>query len=376
MRTYPGIRPGLFQDPDERQQIKILDDMLRQVSGALSKAVFPGQQPPANINPSSTSSTQTGTQQVPTPFQGDTLYGLQVGAWTKLAIGAVGKAYISNGGAPEWGTLGIAGGGTGGTTEATARAAILPSYGGNALKFLRVNAGATDAEWAAIVADTHNLLSTTHTDTSGAGAETRGDLIVRNNSNTWVRLATGAASTVLRGGTDPSYGTIDNTYIDSRTRHLFWPAAVWVEPTAALAYSSGTAPNAYASQLMANGADTYLLATTVLPADFTTGSASWKLHFTNASGTSAANTRWVLYYRVVATGASLTGSPDQTLGLTTTAPNTTHQLKIQEISTTVSGLAAGDHVRLTIARLSTDAADTNTDDMNFVGLALSYTADM
>lgn len=35
---------------------------------------------------------------------------------------------------------------------------------------------------------------------------TRGDLIVRNSSNVTARLATGAAGTVLRGGTDPSYG--------------------------------------------------------------------------------------------------------------------------------------------------------------------------
>lgn len=35
---------------------------------------------------------------------------------------------------------------------------------------------------------------------------TRGDIIVRNSSNVTARLATGAAGTVLRGGTDPSYG--------------------------------------------------------------------------------------------------------------------------------------------------------------------------
>ena len=39
-------------------------------------------------------------------------------------------------------------GGTGATTAATARVNLLPSYAGNALKFLRLNSGGTDVEWA------------------------------------------------------------------------------------------------------------------------------------------------------------------------------------------------------------------------------------
>lgn len=42
----------------------------------------------------------------------------------------------------------ISEGGTGATTAAGARSAILPSYTSNALKVLRVNSGGTDVEWA------------------------------------------------------------------------------------------------------------------------------------------------------------------------------------------------------------------------------------
>ena len=45
------------------------------------------------------------------------------------------------------GTLAVAYGGTGGTTAATARVNLLPSYAGNAGRFLALNAGATDTEW-------------------------------------------------------------------------------------------------------------------------------------------------------------------------------------------------------------------------------------
>lgn len=48
------------------------------------------------------------------------------------------------------GTVAVANGGTGATTAATARAALLPSYTANALKVLRLNSGATDTEWATI----------------------------------------------------------------------------------------------------------------------------------------------------------------------------------------------------------------------------------
>lgn len=47
------------------------------------------------------------------------------------------------------GTLAVANGGTGAASAINARINLLPSYTGNALKFLRINAGETDVEWSA-----------------------------------------------------------------------------------------------------------------------------------------------------------------------------------------------------------------------------------
>lgn len=72
------------------------------------------------------------------------------------------KALVSNGTNTAWTTLSVAGGGTGSTTAATARVALLPSLTGNALEVLRVNAGETDVEWAAVTTyDTYKTTSTT-----------------------------------------------------------------------------------------------------------------------------------------------------------------------------------------------------------------------
>jgi hypothetical protein len=49
MRTYPGVRPSQFRDPGERNQIKVIDDMLRQVTGALAGLEQTGQQPLSGI---------------------------------------------------------------------------------------------------------------------------------------------------------------------------------------------------------------------------------------------------------------------------------------------------------------------------------------
>lgn len=64
------------------------------------------------------------------------------------------------------GTLSIAKGGTGATTAQNARLALLPSVTGNALKVLRVNAGATDYEVATIstgITTLNTLTSATQT---------------------------------------------------------------------------------------------------------------------------------------------------------------------------------------------------------------------
>jgi hypothetical protein len=106
MRTLPNIRVGVFKDPDEREEIKKLVDHTRQTSGALSRSVFPGQSPAANPIPSgSNPGAPAAGQTVPTPQQGDLLYGLSSGSWAKLPIGAVDQFLVVSGSAPAWSSI-------------------------------------------------------------------------------------------------------------------------------------------------------------------------------------------------------------------------------------------------------------------------------
>jgi len=69
-------------------------------------------------------------------------------SWITSLAGSKITGNISGNAAGLTATLAIASGGTNATTEAGARANLLPSYATNALKFLRVNSGGTDVEWA------------------------------------------------------------------------------------------------------------------------------------------------------------------------------------------------------------------------------------
>jgi hypothetical protein len=171
VRTFDSLKLGTITDPASRDAFKKINDYLRGVSGALSKSVFSGQQPPANPVPSGTSSTTPPAgQTVPAPVAGDLLFGLQSGAWAKLAIGASGTFLKSNGSNPGWSAI----------------------------------SGSDIA---------HNLLSTTHTDTL-AGTVVRGDLIVGNSTPAWSRFAKGTAGTFLKqGANDPAWTGIAETDI-------------------------------------------------------------------------------------------------------------------------------------------------------------------
>ncbi len=125
--------------------------------------------------------------------------------------GSAGQVFFSNGGAaPSWhtvsttlpglsmgfsgsnyvlsGTLAIGGGGTGATTAAGARAAILPSYAGNANKALVVNALATDVEYVALggtgtVTSVDVSGGTTGLTTSGGPVTTSGTITIAGTLN-------------------------------------------------------------------------------------------------------------------------------------------------------------------------------------------------
>jgi hypothetical protein len=88
-----------------------------------------------------------GTNSTATPTAGGVVYGTGT-AQAYSAVGTTGQALVSAGAsAPAFGTLGVAGGGTGQTTAAAAFTALAPSQGGNSGKYLTTNG--TSASWAA-----------------------------------------------------------------------------------------------------------------------------------------------------------------------------------------------------------------------------------
>lgn len=100
---------------------------------------------------------------------------------------------------PSGGTLPIANGGTGQTTAAAARLALLPAVAGNALEFLRVNAGETDYETVAL-----GTAAFADTGTGGANVPTIADADAR-----YV-----LASTVLVGVLESNQSTTSTSLVD------------------------------------------------------------------------------------------------------------------------------------------------------------------
>lgn len=111
------------------------------------------------------------------------------------------------------GTVALANGGTGATTAANARTNLLPSYSGNALKVLSLNAGGTDVEWSTS-AGTGTVTSVaasagTGISVSGSPITTNGTITITNTSPDQTVVLTSGTG-ISTSGTYPNF-TITNT---------------------------------------------------------------------------------------------------------------------------------------------------------------------
>jgi hypothetical protein len=167
---------------------------------------------------------------------GGTINGTSVGA-TTASSGAFTTLSASGAFSLTGDQVQVSEGGTGATTAAGARTAILPSYTSNALKFLRVNSGATDVEWATepslgTVTSVDVSGGTTGLTSSGGPITTSGTItlagtLIVENGGTGVTTLTGivkgngtSAFSAATAGTDyvapggalgtPSSGTLTN----------------------------------------------------------------------------------------------------------------------------------------------------------------------
>lgn len=101
MRTFPGVKISAFSDPDERIQIKVIHDYLRDVSGGLSHSLQLGTRPLANITASAPVVTSDPSREtiVNTVYPVGSIYisttstnpgiSLGVGTWVAFGTGKV-----------------------------------------------------------------------------------------------------------------------------------------------------------------------------------------------------------------------------------------------------------------------------------------------
>lgn len=185
---------------------------------------------------------------------GGTINGTSVGA-TTASSGAFTSLSASGAFSLTGDQVQISEGGTGATTAAGARTAILPSYSTNALKFLRVNSGATDVEWA----NEPSLGTVTSVDVSGGSTGltssggpvttsgtitlagtvnathggtnqttwTTGDILYASASNTLSKLSIGTNNQILKvssgipaWATDTGTGTVTSIDVSGGTTGL------------------------------------------------------------------------------------------------------------------------------------------------------------
>lgn len=352
MRTFGSINLNAFTDSGERAQIKVLADMLRQVNGGLARSIFPGTQPAANpVSPPGP------TPGLPNPTAGDLLYGLITGTWAKLAIGASGTILTSTGGSPAWATV----------------LSVLPvhDHGGSSTGGNIPESSVTNLVSDLAAKAPSNASYITQTASSGLSAEQALDALATG----LLKSTTGTGViTIAAAGDLPTHGAAQHT---DRTRTLWLPWQAWADatlltvPTGA---SNGSFPTRSIGVPMSGITATQLITEFVVPQDFTSGTGAWSIIY-STTGTDAGTMRFDLYYNVIETDALVDSSNDQTMSATTAGHGTANQLKKFAIGSTVTGLAAGDYVRLSLQRDPTHAGDTNAEDADFLGVQFNYTAD-
>jgi hypothetical protein len=171
------------------------------------------------------------------------------------------------------------------------------------------------------------------------------------------------------------WGSIDNTYLDNRTRSLFLPASAFFAIAGAPTSTSVIWSPAWAMD--PSSAEGVSAAFTV-PHDYSTGSIAATVYWTNAS-TSAGSVSWRVGSFFTDSGVTLNGTytPGST-GLAVVASTVGFVTQASQISTALGGgtPAAGRYSQIRVDRTSSSTGDTLAVDAHFLGVRLDYTADM
>jgi len=225
--------------------------------------------------------------------------------------------------------------------------------------------------------DTHNLLSSTHGDTTGATV-VRGDLITGQTGPVWARLALGASGKFLKSdGTDAIWADPPTGTGSGGTSRVLIPAAAiegfrGITHVVVVARSSGSNGTYYPMPLI-NTADVILQTSFVVPADF--GSLTAFNIWITPSDSSSGNMKIKFGYRTVADTGSATATT--TLNTNTIAADAVSADRIQVEAmdlTSMPSLSAGNHVFIEFQRnASSDATDTYENQVNVIAFEMVYT---
>lgn len=161
----------------------------------------------------------------------------------------------------------------------TEEKAICSSRSGNTITVLQRGYDGTTGQPHSIGATVEHCLdaySVKQANTLANIQTARGDLIVRNASGNPARLAVGAAGTVLKGGTDPSYGTVGNAEVDAAAAIALSKLAAGTGAQVPVANSSGvmTWRTLTGDVTISDTGVTTIGNNTVAPANLTTAAAA------------------------------------------------------------------------------------------------------
>ena len=264
---------------------------------------------------------------------------------TNIGLGTTNAALITSTYAdPTWitslaaskltGTVAIASGGTGAATSAAARVNLLPSYTGNAGKFLAVNVGATDTEWV-----------------SAGGAGT----VTSVNATTAISGLSFSGGPITAAGTLTLSGTLGVAGGGTGAATLTSGAVLIGAGTSAV---TSVSPGAVGNVLVSNGSAWVSQAGGAGVSSFNTRTGAvtlTSLDVTNAltytpvqpNGTGASGTWSISISGNAGTATSATSATTATTATTANALNTSNNYQVNSIGVGTAGSGTAGEIRAT-----------------------------
>lgn len=170
----------------------------------------------------------------------------------------------------------------------------------------------------------------------------------------------------------PSHGDAEH---DNRTRNIpGLEGGNFVVAAGAQTYAARGANVRYAAWDLSDAVSEALTTGTFqVPRDWASGAITFFLHWTNL-GAGSGNVVWRIVVKEIADAADINATASETSTDNTIAAPAQDILKISQHTVSYTPSAAAVHVRINVARIGGDAADSLTNDVGLLKLQATYTA--